>query len=710
MMDSARIPSPDSSFASVFQDALPSNSASPAVSLAASQEPPMAAERADADMPRPSEAPEETERHPKGRRKRTAAKDKAILEAAYSADPKPDKTARLEIVKRVTLNEKEVQIWFQNRRQNDRRRSRPLSPQEIAALRYGGMQILSSDAGSFGQHSAGGDIGVAPPPQAASTTPIASPDLAPWLPDRHPFYTDTPPPPPRSPTNQSPNPIVAMGAQTPAPRQHASNHADFLNSASRFTPGSAASNSFMASRWHPGSCFSTPASSFRRASGADDSFKFEPFAPSSCSSAASAPILPPPHSRSNSQVRLSLSLEGKASLVSGLRSPSPSRSSSSHSLYNPHTEPIPISIPSIRRDSLHRRLSSQSITLPPISTLTDSLCGDSNGSSGGVAAVAIPMAAPAPLPPRLTRGRSRDVHAWEFAADSAEDREDELTQQARHEASGSAIAAISLLRTTSASAAAAAAVTGTSPPVLQANGNKRNAAVRACSGFDRTGANGQQHPFKRAKLGRSSSSVARLQSSSSRLNVERLLDATDDEETLADGGDAKKMEVATLIATSGHDSDKENWSPDEDSSPAVSRSQSAAPAGVVGGRILPPVIFSASSSPRRHLPVSLHGGNGRRTGFMDERRGLLGGVHRAYSAPGQRSNKRRAGRNPASISIFEDDGEEVDSDGDGSGKGRFGPRRDDEVERFMRGEVSPSKKGDFDCVAGLLSLSQGDWR
>ncbi|EJT70027.1 hypothetical protein GGTG_12202 [Gaeumannomyces tritici R3-111a-1] len=705
MMDSARIPSPDSSFASVSQDAFPPNSASPAVSLAASQEPPMAAERADADMPHPSEAPEETERHPKGRRKRTAAKDKAILEAAYSADPKPDKTARLEIVKRVTLNEKEVQIWFQNRRQNDRRRSRPLSPQEIAALRYGGMQILSSDAGSFGQHGAGGDVGVAPPPHAASTTPVASPDLAPWLPDRHPFYTEAPAPP-RSPTNQSPGPMAAMGAQTPAPRQHASNHADLLNSSSRFTPGSATSNSFMAGRWHPGSCFSTPASSFRRASGADDSFKFEPFMPSSCSSVASAPILPPPHSRRNSQVRLSLSLEGKASLVSGLRSPSPPRSSSSHSLYNPHTEPIPISIPSIRRDSLHRRLSTQSITLPPISTLTDSLCGDSNGSSGGVVVAAVPMAAPAPLPPRLTRGRSRDVHAWEFAADSAEDREDELTQQARHEASGSAIAAISLLRTTSASAAAAA---GASPPALQANGNKRNAAVRGCSVFDRISANGQQYPFKRAKLGRSSSSVARLQSSSSRLNVERLVEATDDEEALADGGDAKKMEVASLIATSGHDSDKENWSPDEDSSPAVSRSQSAAPAGVVGGRILPPVIFSASSSPRRH-PVSLHGGNGRRTGFMDERRGLLGGVHRAYSAPGQRSNKRRAGRNPASISIFEDDGEEVDSDGDGSGKGRFGPRRDDEVERFMRGEVSPSKKGDFDCVAGLLSLSQGNWR
>ena len=33
-----------------------------------------------------------------------------------------------------------TQIWFQNRRQNDRRKSRPLSPQELAALRFNGLQ------------------------------------------------------------------------------------------------------------------------------------------------------------------------------------------------------------------------------------------------------------------------------------------------------------------------------------------------------------------------------------------------------------------------------------------------------------------------------------------------------------------------------------------------------------------------------------------
>jgi hypothetical protein len=39
-----------------------------------------------------------------------SAKDKAVLEAAYHTNPKPDKAARLDIVKRVSLTEKEVQV------------------------------------------------------------------------------------------------------------------------------------------------------------------------------------------------------------------------------------------------------------------------------------------------------------------------------------------------------------------------------------------------------------------------------------------------------------------------------------------------------------------------------------------------------------------------------------------------------------------------
>ncbi|KIW13880.1 hypothetical protein PV08_06661 [Exophiala spinifera] len=69
----------------------------------------------------------------KARRKRTSPQDHAILEAAYQKNSKPDKAERAEIVSQVNMSEKEVQIWFQNRRQNDRRRSKPLQPHELVA-------------------------------------------------------------------------------------------------------------------------------------------------------------------------------------------------------------------------------------------------------------------------------------------------------------------------------------------------------------------------------------------------------------------------------------------------------------------------------------------------------------------------------------------------------------------------------------------------
>ncbi|KAF4156227.1 hypothetical protein CNMCM6936_008990 [Aspergillus lentulus] len=69
------------------------------------------------------------------KRRRTSPEDHAILEAEYQRNPKPDKTARANIVSRVSLGEKEVQIWFQNRRQNDRRKSKPLQPHELLAPR-----------------------------------------------------------------------------------------------------------------------------------------------------------------------------------------------------------------------------------------------------------------------------------------------------------------------------------------------------------------------------------------------------------------------------------------------------------------------------------------------------------------------------------------------------------------------------------------------
>ncbi|OAL75563.1 hypothetical protein A7D00_1162 [Trichophyton violaceum] len=67
------------------------------------------------------------------RRRRTSPEDHAILEAEYRLNPKPDKATRASIVSRVSLGDKEVQIWFQNRRQNDRRKSKPLHPNELSS-------------------------------------------------------------------------------------------------------------------------------------------------------------------------------------------------------------------------------------------------------------------------------------------------------------------------------------------------------------------------------------------------------------------------------------------------------------------------------------------------------------------------------------------------------------------------------------------------
>lgn len=41
---------------------------------------------------------------------RFSPEDQAVLEAEYQKNPKPDKAARMDIVRRVALGEKEVQV------------------------------------------------------------------------------------------------------------------------------------------------------------------------------------------------------------------------------------------------------------------------------------------------------------------------------------------------------------------------------------------------------------------------------------------------------------------------------------------------------------------------------------------------------------------------------------------------------------------------
>lgn len=241
----------------------------------------------------------------------------------------------------------------------------------------------------------------------------------------------------------------------------------------------------------------------------------------------------------------------------------------------------------------------------------------------------VPRQAPSyfPFAPRMPSGRSRDARTWEFCCDS--DARDELTTQAENESTGSALAAISLIRSTSGTA-------------LKANTNKRNAPASSKHDSTKQG--------KKPKLGRAMSSLARLQNpinkSSKIVNVEK-----------------PGYEKDGLMRSPSGDSDKENWVPHE----------------------------NGANARRRPLPSS-------RSDKQVSSRAVLGDnlnvpTHALnFGGPGKRRRKEKDVQPPA---VFEDQ-----ENGDAGG----------EVEKFMRGEISPSKKGDLDCVQGLLSLSQGNWR
>ncbi|KAM3476868.1 hypothetical protein MY5147_002987 [Beauveria neobassiana] len=514
------------------------------------------------------------EKHPKGKRKRTAAKDKMVLEEAYKANPKPDKQARLDIVNRVSLNEKEVQIWFQNRRQNDRRKSRPLSPSELAALRFNGLHGVSTDPMAVASAASNVQVPVTLPAHAPADPLTVSPPQTSSqpIPPTAPLLTATP----RASAPANPQ----LPETTPQNRDIPSSESS-QDGPSSVTYSFSGSVGYLANRWNIGSSFSTPAGQTRDA---DDS-------PRQVYAIHNA------QRQSQTNVRLSLSLEGKAELVDSASSPtrpSPQKYSSEPDF-------------SSRPRGLKRSYSAlPAVTLPPISTLTSF------------------------LPPRLARGRSRDVQAWQSCAD-AETR-DELTTHAEHESNGSAVAAISLLRSTSG--------------VLQSSNSKRNTPVTT----PRDG-----HFAKKAKFSRTISSVARLEHT-----------GKENEEPFSKNNG--KVKVSLLASPT--DSDKENWSPDEDGNAADVGSRRPVP---------PPPASTKPKNPRR-VGHSI---------LQSRSPGKLGS--RVNTGPSSRPRGMKG-----SVDIFEDEATRVSRDAD--------------VEKFMRGDVSPSKKPDMDCVAGLLSLSQGAWR
>lgn len=147
-------------------------------------------------------------------------------------------------------------------------------------------------------------------------------------------------------------------------------------------------------------------------------------------------------------------------------------------------------------------------------------------------------------------------------------------------------------------------------------------------------------------MGRASSSVARMQSGVQKAGQ----DVTDKD---------------PLMRSPSGDSDKENWTPHE--------------TGV---------------NPRRR-PAHIRKGSER------EPKGILqdNPVLPTHAEFGIDKNKRRKSAH-AEPQVYED--------AENIAKTTKAP--DDDVQRFMRGPVSPSKKDDVDCIHGLLSLSQGNWR
>jgi hypothetical protein len=163
----------------------------------------------------------------------------------------------------------------------------------------------------------------------------------------------------------------------------------------------------------------------------------------------------------------------------------------------------------------------------------------------------------------------------------------------------------------------------------------------------------------------------------------------------------KKLGHFTILSPSG-DSDKENWSPNSDGN-------------LHRPRTLPQLEISGLSPTK---PVTTLQKNPRRVGrILGEQDATTkrlfssgpacGQNHRASTAPTPGRRLHKGG--DAAVAIFED-GEKAVRDEEGRKAPKEGKGEGEEVERFMRNAASPSKRPDMDCVAGLLSLSQGNWR
>ena len=208
------------------------------------------------------------------------------------------------------------------------------------------------------------------------------------------------------------------------------------------------------------------------------------------------PSLPMKHISTN--VRLSLSLDGKARVVTGPDNPpSPPR------VWSPQESNILEKRPGGGLQRSHSAFE--------------------------------PYELPSVVPRRSMVGRSRDARVWEFYCDS--EASNTLTEQAELEKSGSAVGTIGLIRSGSNKA-------------MRPNSNKRNAHTQKsdCTKKQKP----DDHFAVKPKLGRAVSSVARLQTIDG--NQQRTAARTS-------SSDPKRKLPSSIFEDEGADSDKENWEP-----------------------------------------------------------------------------------------------------------------------------------------------------
>ncbi|KAI4128802.1 MAG: hypothetical protein LQ338_002554 [Usnochroma carphineum] len=534
-------------------------------------------------------------------RRRTSPEDQAVLEAAFKENPKPDKALRTDLSRRVSMSEKELSIWFQNKRQVARRRSRPMTSEDVSLA----LQSSQTSTDSYNDHHALSSQDVLS--GHGSQTPGTSQSTADSTHKASSIHEGTTIPSSNKSEVQdaaSPGiqdkPHLSRSDETPIDSNTAEKSAPFATAGTIHNDPLA-----LKSKTSKAKCPIEDVSFMVH----DDS-QHEVPAPSDNVSAVARAVAP--FKRTISQPRLCTSLDGSVRVKTGV-SPSPS-------------PPRPNAVINGRQPRVAGQLQrSQSAIIPSSSS-------DLRTSS--------------------SFGRSRDSRTWEFYCDR--EIRDELTKNAEKEKTGSAAGAIALMRSGSKTSLPSPAAMTTVPNKRSSTGSGKSASQKRLKADD-------AKKTSKPKLARASSSVARLQTTTSTSNIHKTAGLRTKAIPIIDVKRVPKVskkKSSVEIYEDGNDSDKENWAPGTQVSVSPHPHRAARP----------PASHSAILRENTSVPS-------------------------IATALGHGINTGNIGRYPRK------ENESSDEDGD----------YHYEVLRFMHRGGSGDEE-DLAGVQGLLSLSQGLWR